>query len=110
MRYPSVFIDPAKSKDVELNYILSKVFYQPRGYYQSAKNFGVKRRKRSQTLVFLMWRNGCVDKLFGKYTLLLLDIFRKPHLIRLLVLMSTTKLIYYTCLMIKFAGKSISIA
>ena len=50
MRYPSVFIDPAKSKDVELNYILSKVFYQPRGYYQSAKKLWSKAKEEKSDI------------------------------------------------------------
>jgi len=42
---PSVFIDPDKSKEVELNYILSRAFYQPRGYHQSAKKLWDKAKE-----------------------------------------------------------------
>jgi len=42
---PSVFIDPDKSKEVELNYILSRAFYQPRGYYRSAKKLWEKAKE-----------------------------------------------------------------
>ena len=47
---PSVFIDPAESREVELNYILSKAFYQPRGYYQSAKKLWDKAKEEKSDI------------------------------------------------------------
>jgi hypothetical protein len=33
---PKVVIDPAISRQIELNYILQRIYYQPKGYYRSA--------------------------------------------------------------------------
>ena len=34
---PSVFIDPIRSKQVELNFALRRIYYRTKGYYQSAR-------------------------------------------------------------------------
>lgn len=42
MQLPSIFIDPIKSKQVEISYTLSELYYQTRGLYQSAKKLWEK--------------------------------------------------------------------
>ena len=37
MHLPSIFIDPIRNKLIELNFALQKIYYQTKGYHQSAE-------------------------------------------------------------------------
>jgi transposase InsO family protein len=46
MQVPNIFIDPIKSKQVELSYILSGLYYQTKGLYHSAKKLWKKAKEK----------------------------------------------------------------
>src|SRR2546421_5328179 len=98
MHLPSIFIDPIRNKLIELSFTLRKIYYQTKGYHQSAERLLSDAQKEGYDFSLPDVKIGYIDRRYGKYILLLLNIPNKFHLMGLLVRMSNIKLIYYICL------------